>query len=143
MRASANGPFFVWISGSTQGRDRTSPDGLRMWKSRQTMPVGDRGLPLRQAKHFSSPARISPLPRQNAAVDVPTDAYRSQRVAPSSIAERKMEDRSTKMKRRLLMAIFCQLEGDEKGAQVLTSSVSSKRSKSGPSKQGRIPQSFH
>jgi hypothetical protein len=37
-----------------------------------------------------------------------------------------MEDRSTKMKRRLLMAMVCQWEGDGKGSPILTSSVPSK-----------------
>jgi hypothetical protein len=56
--------------------------------------------------HFSSPARISPLPRENAPGDAKPDADGWQTVAPSSIAERESMDTPPEMKRRLLMAIF-------------------------------------
>jgi hypothetical protein len=44
--------------------------------------------------------------RENAPGDATLDAYRSQRVHPSSMGKRKLMDISPEMKRRLLMAIF-------------------------------------
>jgi hypothetical protein len=59
------GTFFVSNSDSIRGRDRTSPDGLRMNRNHgrpRLLGIEDSSF---VGPHFSSPAKTSPLPRGN------------------------------------------------------------------------------